>query len=242
MRRDTRARAVICATDAPDHPDSSTVTTAAPSNRRAASQRPAPAERHDRCANAPSTRYDAHQPARARRELERDHAYRRPSRTLPAKGAANWRCSVLRPAPLSGQERERERESESAVPTHLPTGPNGHAATPDTNVPNELTRKQPLFMRSSPLPYKNSPAKALETDPEEPTQTRSIVPDTPAWDAMTTGNITSPQTLVKSELQNTVKACPRHAAHRLRKGKDGRGRTPPPGHHRKTLPQRQPLR
>ena len=33
MRRDTRARAVMCATDAPDQPNSSTVTTAAESSR-----------------------------------------------------------------------------------------------------------------------------------------------------------------------------------------------------------------
>ncbi len=39
------------------------------------------------------------------------------------------------------RERERERDV-SALLTHLPTGPNGLAATPDTYVPNELTRKQ----------------------------------------------------------------------------------------------------
>ena len=53
----------------------------------------------------------------------------------------------------------------SATLTHLATGPTGHVAIPTTSVPFGLTRKQPLFMRSGPLP--TALAKALEIDPRD---------------------------------------------------------------------------
>jgi hypothetical protein len=69
-----------------------------------------------------------------------------------------------------GQERERERErDESALLTHLPTSPFGRVATPGTSVPIELTRKLPLFMRSSPLPV--HPLLRVYRRPKGSTQT-----------------------------------------------------------------------
>src|ERR1022692_2556153 len=64
----------------------------------------------------------------------------------------------------SGIERERERDVSAAL-THLHTGGPSAATVPITSVPCGLTRKQPLFMRSGPLP--NIPYKALEIDPED---------------------------------------------------------------------------
>src|SRR4029077_7918756 len=49
------------------------------------------------------------------------------------------------------RERERERD-ESALLTHLPTGPSRHAKTPGTPVPNDLTRTQPLLITIRPSP------------------------------------------------------------------------------------------
>jgi len=45
------------------------------------------------------------------------------------------------------------------MPTHLHTGDPSAATIPVTSVPNGLTRKQPLVMRSGPLP--NIPCYAL---------------------------------------------------------------------------------
>jgi len=53
----------------------------------------------------------------------------------------------------------------SAALTHLHTGNPSAATNPITSVPIGLTRKQPLIMRSGPLP--NIPYKALEIDPED---------------------------------------------------------------------------
>src|ERR1039457_1263787 len=51
------------------------------------------------------------------------------------------------------------------MPTHLHTGSPSAATIPITSVPNGLTRKQPLFMRSGPLPL--HPLQALEIDLED---------------------------------------------------------------------------
>ena len=67
---------------------------------------------------------------------------------------------------LDPVKRERERERDvSATLTHLATGPYERPAIPNTHVPNGLTRTQPLFIRSGPLP--NIPCKALDIDPED---------------------------------------------------------------------------
>ena len=78
--------------------------------------------------------------------------------TLPARGLRARRDSAARPGLPRAEERERERErDESALLTHLPTGPIGLAAILDTYVPNELTRKQ-LPHRSDPGPSPKKPS------------------------------------------------------------------------------------
>ena len=106
--------------------------------------------------------------------------------------------SAARRGVLLGPERERERERDvSALLTHLPTGALGRTPTLITSVPNGLTRKQPLFIRSGPLP--NNPLQALK--PVQKTDPNPIyrAPTTHSGKSWTTKNITPNHRLVKNE-------------------------------------------
>ncbi len=89
----------------------------------------------------------------------------------------------------------------SALLTHLPTAPSERTLTLDTSVPEKLTRKQPLFMRSSSLsPTKPIPCQALEANPGGPDPNSTYRrPGIPLWNTNDNKNITHTQCLVKSE-------------------------------------------
>ena len=102
----------------------------------------------------------------------------------------------------------------SAALTHLHTGNPWAATVPITSVPNGLTRKQPLFMRSGPLP--NIPYKALEIDPEDqpkpdlscPTPHRDAIAylTYPHLEQMSSPNVKGPTLTVGNWLWRAVSA------------------------------------
>ncbi len=101
----------------------------------------------------------------------------------------------------------------SALLTHLPTAPFERTLTLDTSVPEKLTRKQPLFMRSSSLPCKTkSPVKRLKPTQEgrDPNSTYRR-PGIPLWNTNDNKNITHTQHHVKSEPLCTTHHPPKTA-------------------------------
>jgi hypothetical protein len=83
----------------------------------------------------------------------------------------------------------------SATLTHLATGPKEHAAIPTTSVPNGLTRKRPLIIRSGPLPLHPLLKRLTSIQRTDPNPIYSLCPSsrTPnAEDYMTFGLILQP--------------------------------------------------